>query len=463
MFNIWEQSQVSYSEQANQLFNLPAWQQGKTERQQIIPFLGAGVSVSARKSSAGPTPLDKPPDLAQIEQFCVSLGIEGDSARLFLRMAVFLAARLHAAEKDSGNFNDDQLLDDLQNDASPPTARELARLFSNLSTYSAFKQVVDGLSPLFPKDFINATESQQIDMLKLLARVTRIADPPDPLSSITGYYESKTTRRSLWTNLHLIISGKNKPTLTHKLLAAAAKRYFEQPRVWQDYLILTTNYDCLMEDALDLAKVDYVVLAPRKSDQKVLVRFSNGIENAEELTRMHSGNFYPDNLYLQKDGKMVVVCKMHGCLNPKLTDKDDGLVISDNDYVNYISQMNSVHGTLPSYVNTLMQDKPFLFLGYSLADWNVRSVFETIRKKRGQDFGGQDYAVTSYLGDYELEFFKRNGVAILKTDLNTFVRSVTDVLQKLKGHNSERWGTLVDNILSSLPEMASNQVANANS
>ena len=378
-------------------------------------------------------------------------------------MAVFLAACLQAAEKDLGNFSDDQLLDNLQNNSSPPSARELARLFANLSTYSAFKQVVDRLSPLFPKDFINATETQQIDMLKLLARVTRVADPPDPLSSITGYYESKTTRRSLWTNLHMIISGKNQPTPTHKLLAAAAKRHFEQAHVWQDYLILTTNYDCLMEDALDLAGVDYVVLAPRKSDQKVLVRFSDGIDSAEELTRMHSGNFYPDNLYLSKDGKMVVVCKMHGCLNPRLTDKDDGLVISDNDYVTYISQMNSAHGTLPSYVNTLMQDKAFLFLGYSLADWNVRSVFETIRKKRGQDFAGQDYAVTSYLGDYELEFFKRNGLAILKTDLNTYVHSVAEVLQKLKGNNSARWGTLVDSILSSLPEMGSNQVVNANS
>ena len=65
MFNIWEQSQVIYSEQANQLFNLPAWQQGKTEGQQIIPFLGAGVSVSNRKLTASPTLLDNPPDFAQ--------------------------------------------------------------------------------------------------------------------------------------------------------------------------------------------------------------------------------------------------------------------------------------------------------------------------------------------------------------------------------------------------------------
>jgi len=461
MFDIWEQAQVSYSEQANQLFNLPAWQQGKTEGQQIIPFLGAGVSVSGRKRSASPAALDQPPDPLKIEQFCGSLGIEGESAKLFMRMAVFLAASLNVAEKDLHRFSDDQLQDNLQNDSSPPSARELARLFANLSTYSAFKQVVDSLSPLFPKDFINATEPQQIDMLKLLARITRIADPPDPLSSITGYYESKTTRQSLWTALHLIISGKNKPTLTHQLLAAAAKRYFQQAGVWQDYLILTTNYDCLMEDALDLAKVDYVVLAPRK-DQKVMVRFSDGIEGAEELTRMNSGTSYPDKLYLKKPKNMVVICKMHGCLNPKLTDKDDGLVISDNDYVNYISQMNSAHGTLPSYVNTLMQDKPFLFLGYSLTDWNVRSVFETIRKKRGEDFGGQDYAVTSYLGDYELQFFKRTGVAILKTDLNTFVHSVMAVLQKLKGSNSERWGTLVDGILSSMPEMGGTEAANAN-
>ena len=447
MFDIWEHDDISYRDQADRLFNLPAFQQSKTGMQQFIPFLGAGVSISGRPVSPKPKPISEP-DTARIDETCKTLGLQGESAQLFMRMAIYLALCIESAEKEYPNLNEDQLRDRLRADLSPPSARQLARMFSNLSTYSGFKRVVDSLSSVFPKDYVTATERQQIDMLKRLARVTRIADPPDPLTSITSYFESKAGRASLWENLSLVISGKNQVTSTHKLLAAAAKRYFEQPDVLDDFLILTTNYDCLMEDALDRIGVDYVALTTRKSDQKVLVRFSDTVKDAANLTKTISGMYYPDKLFLRKPKPLVIVCKMHGCLNSALTEKDDGLVISDNDYVNYISQMNSAHGIIPSYVNTLMQDKPFLFLGYSLNDWNVRSVFETIRKKRGEDFGGQDYAVMYYVGEYERLFFKRNDVAILKTDLNSFCDSNVAVLKALKEGNPTVWGDLVDRIIS---------------
>ncbi len=447
MFNIWEGDQIPYREQADKLFDLPAWQLNTTNGQQIVPFLGAGVSISGRTSSAQSGATDKLPDVEAIESCCQQLGLDAKAAKSFMRMAVFLACCLQAAEKDPSNVKDDQLLDYLQNEIYPPSGSELARLFANLSTYTAFEQVVENLKSVFPAGLINATDREQIEMFKLLAKITRIADPPDPLTSITSYYENKNTRGSLWTNLRLVISGKKEVTLTHKLLAAAAKRHFNQPDTWQDYLILTTNYDCLMEDALDTAGVDYVVLTTRRSDQKVLVRFSDRIKDAAVLAQRNSGMYYPNNLSLMKPKSMVVVYKVHGCLNPTLSEKDDGVVISDNDYVDYISQMNSTHGTIPAYVNTLMQNKAFLFLGYSLNDWNVRSVFETLRKKRGEDFGGQDYSVMSYLGGYEKLFFQRNSVTILKTDLNSFVSGIMSVLEGLKQNNPQRWGQLINDIL----------------
>jgi len=445
MFDIWEHDDISYREQADKLFNLPAFQQSKTGVQQFIPFLGAGVSISARPVRPPQKPVSEP-KAELVEETYKTVGLEHESAKLFMRMAIYLALCIEAAEKEYPNLNEDQLLDRLRDDISPPSARQLARLFANLSTYSGFKKVVDNLGGVFPKDYVNANERQQVDMLKRLARITRIADPPDPLTSITSYFESKVGRGSLWTNLSLVISGKKDVTPTHKLLAAAAKRFFEQPDVLDDFLILTTNYDCLMEDALDRIGVDYVALTTRKSDQKVLVRYSDTVRDAANLTKAISGKYYPANLFLKKSKPLAIVCKMHGCLNSALTEKDDGLVISDNDYVNYISQMNSPNGIIPSYVNTLMQDKPFLFLGYSLNDWNVRSVFETIRKKRGEDFSGQDYAVMWYVGEYERLFFKQNGVAILKTDLNAFTDSTVAVLKTLKDGNPALWGELVDKV-----------------
>jgi hypothetical protein len=462
MGDVWEGDRIPYRDQADMLFNLVAWQQKKTEKQQIIPFLGAGVSISARPADPKPATL-APPSPAMIDDFCKLLGLDQGNAKLFMRMAAFIAVSLNKAEKDSPDLSDDQLRDYLQNDKSPPSARQLARLFCNLSTYSSLEQVVDNLQEFFPPGFIDASRTDQINTLKRLGRITRLADPPDPLTSITSYYENKVGRDALWSNLSLVISGKNEPALTHKLIAAAAKHHFSKyNKPLQDYLILTTNYDCLMEDALDTAGVDYVVLTMRKSDQKVLVRFSDGIEDAENLSQLNSESSYPHQFFLEKPQNLVLVCKMHGCLNPRLKNTDDGVVISDNDYVDYIEQMNSAQGTIPAYVRKIMQDKAFLFLGYSFADWNIRSVFQTIRKKRSENLKFRDFAVTSYLGEYEQQFFHKNNVSVLKTDLNAFTSGTINDLKKRKENNPDVWGPIVDSILSTFYNIQSKEPVNAN-
>lgn len=463
MADIWEGDRIPYKDQADKLFNLVAWQQKRTDKQQIIPFLGAGVSISSRPAKPKDAAL-APPDPALIDDFAGKLGLDESNAKLFIRMAAFVALCLNKAQKDKPDLSDDQLLYQLEQDPGPPSARQLTRLFCNLSTYSSLEQVVDNLQDFFPPGFINATKAEQVTTLKRLGRITRLADPPDQLTSITSYFENKVGRTALWSNLSLVISGKNQPTRTHELIAAAAKQHFEQPnKPLQDYVILTTNYDCLMEDALDKANVDYVVLTMRKSDQKVLVRFSDGIRDAKNLTEMNSETSYPQQFFLQKPQNFVLVCKMHGCLNPRLKESDDGVIISDNDYVDYIEQMNSAQGTIPAYVKTIMQDKAFLFLGYSFADWNVRSVFQTIRKKRSENMKFRDFAVTSYLGEYEQQFFNKNNVSVLKTDLNTFTEGIINDLAKRAANNPEQWKPIVEAVLAtSSTTTQSKEPVNAN-
>jgi hypothetical protein len=443
MYNLWQKDEIPYQEQANRLFNLRAWRQNKTEQQQLIPFLGAGVSISCRQ---WPQAKADVPDLGNIDKLVQELGLTQQAATTFFRIAVFLALRLEAADKDNVDVNDEQLLDYLVGEKYPPSAGELARLFSHLSPYTSFNQIAKSVKSSLPPGVVDVSDAELVRILKLLARITRIANPPDALTSITGYFENKNGRDSLWQNLQLIISDKKEVTTTHRLLAAAAKQYLSRPDVHGDYLILTTNYDCLMEDALDEAEVPYVVLATRRSDQKVVVRFSKTIGNAAALSQQNSGVAYAKQFKFEDrpSESLVLIFKLHGCLYSELTDKDDGLVISDNDYIDYISQMNSNEGRIPPDVNTLMQDKPFLFLGYSLSDWNVRSVFQSLRKKRGADFRGQDYSVMAYSGDYERLFFQTNEVAILETDLNTYCAGIIDVIKKLGG---DQWHDFVASVL----------------
>lgn len=433
MFKILNPDQIPYTDQADRLFNLTGGQLNSSGLQRTVPFLGAGVSVSSR--APDPRPSIEPLDSINFEVIFKQAGLEG-RAKVFLEMAILLACLMQSWERQEQNSQrnvDSDLLSNLQQDAYPPSASQLAKLFCQLANYSTFKDIVRRLRQRFPDRSFEASEQDQVEALKLLANVTGVANPPDLLTSITSYFESVGDRDSLWKNLSSVISLKSTPTATHRLLAASARHHLAQKRA-VDYLVITTNYDCLMEKALDDLDVPYAVILTRKSDQKVVVRFSENIPDFEwfnDLNKGELGGNVANGFVLQKSdlGSIVVIYKIHGCLYKKLKREEaDGIIISDNDYISYIKHMGKGSNVIPSHVNILMNNKPFLFLGYSLNDWNIRSIFETMREKRNQYGGVQDVSVMYEIGDFEEVFFQRNDILVLKTDLNSFVDGVTKSL-----------------------------------
>jgi hypothetical protein len=419
-FDILEGNKIPYPDQARKLFNLYAEDLDTVGEQQIIPFLGAGASISARPPNSHKEPEPKFPNPLVIDGISTELGFSG-KARAFLEIAILIGCLLQSSETGNPQTNED-LLQRLKDGEYPPSAGELAGLFSELSAYTGFEGLVKDLRARFPQGLFATKEADQIEAMKLVARVTGIADPPDALASITSYFESKAGRRSVWENLRLTLANKKSPAPIHKLLACSAAEHLDGDGAL-DYLILTTNYDSLMEQALEDRGVPYVVLLTRNQDGKVAIRCSSLVNDPEKLVMRNSDRF-PNNFTLLKSQRLCVLYKVHGCVDPRLTLRDDAIVISDKDYVNYISRMSTNDGAIPSYVTDLMRWKPFIFLGYSLSDWNVRSIFETVRGKRGEEADAQDYAVMHRVREFEKIFFQTNNVIILKTDLNAFVSGV---------------------------------------
>jgi hypothetical protein len=70
----------------------------------------------------------------------------------------------------------------------------------------------------------------------------------------------------------------------------------------------------------------------------------------------------------------------------------------------------------------MMGNRRFLFLGYSLSDWNVRSIFKTVQQKRLAE--DPDFSVNLYVNDYEQVFFDRNNINVCNTDLKSFVAGI---------------------------------------
>ena len=422
-FCIFEEHEISYREQADLFF--PVSRSSSDSEQRLIPFLGAGVSISGR-NFAPPLDLSPPmPEIELLDKFVSDLGLQTTSAKTLLRIAVFLALKLNITEEKK-EFREDQLLESILNLESPPSAGELTEMLAQLSDYATFRPTTEALKKILPKGLIEATDDELISMLKHLAAITGISNSDESLSKISSYYENKTGRSSLWRVLSKVFSEKSRITATHNLVAAAAKHHLNRPDVWQNYLILTTNYDSLMEEALANAGVDYVTLVTRKSDQKVLAQFSESIENADELEKRHSGYYFASNFFLECPTRLAIIHKLHGSLDQQTKDHDDSVVISEEDYVDYIAKSSSQPGMLPHYVKHLLIDKSVIFLGYSLSDLNIQRIFRSMKEESST----QDYAVTIRLSERERSNFERLRVNVLKTDLNTYVSGVLDVVAK---------------------------------
>jgi hypothetical protein len=391
------------------------------EGQKFVPFLGAGVSISGRTFKPGPTLKHPPPKREEVDKAISLLNLTG-KGKTFAEMAILLAYLIQTVEVEAPLETANAFLDRLKDEDYPPSAAELAELFSQRSHYSSFFRISEGLRNLIPAELFSTGEEEQLQMLQLLAKVTRIANPPEALTSIASYFERLEGRKDLWELLKQVISSKKTPTRTHKLLAEAANYHLHQKGAG-DYLVITTNYDCLMEKALDDPdlKVPYVVLTTRKGDPKVLIRCSENVDNRDLLRDRYWNKSYPSSFVLSKSQSLVIIYKMHGCLHPDLSFEDEGLVISDNDYVDYVSQMSKI-GIIPATVSELMRDKRLWFLGYSLSDWNVRSIYETVKLKSNPDGKNlSDYSVMYSVGDFESLFFEKNNITIFQASLNEFV------------------------------------------
>jgi hypothetical protein len=410
--------QIPYSRLAGQLFS----EEFETE-QKFIPFLGAGVSISDRKFTGIRSLKPPPPDRPEIDAALACLRLKG-KGKTFLELAILLAYLIELEDTNTLETADD-VKRRLKEETYPPSAAELSQLFGTSSQYSSFAHIVRALRRLFPEQLMTANEEEQIATLQLLAKVTRIANPPEPLTSITSYFEKLLGRRDMWDLLREIFQTKTVPTQTHRLLAEAAKDHLDKPGA-RDYLIITTNYDCLMESALDTLAVPYVVLTTKRgSVPTVLLRCSKNVRDRDALRKRYWNTRNPSNFTMIKSESVVIIYKIHGCLSSEFDYDDEGVVISDNDYVDYVSHMGKQEGVIPAHVSELMLEKPFWFLGYSLSDWNVRSIYETIKSKSNPDGKEiKDYSVMYSVGDFESLFFRKNNITIFQAALREFVEGI---------------------------------------
>jgi hypothetical protein len=187
------------------------------------------------------------------------------------------------------------------------------------------------------------------------------------LLRVSQYVDAILGEKQLYRYLRAIFAVDYPPSSLHAFIGAlpAVLRERDSPQL----LLITTNYDDLVERAFDERGEAYDVVwyEAKGAGGKFLHRAPGG-----ETTVIELPNKYTE---LSFDERPVVL-KLHGAVD-RTDAKGDSYVITEDDYIDYLSQ-GDIGGQIPMTLRERMADSHFLFLGYSMRDWNLRVILNRI-------------------------------------------------------------------------------------
>lgn len=228
----------------------------------------------------------------------------------------------------------------------------------------------------------------------------------EDLAAIAHYYESKVGRKLLRGELHRIFTGGHPLRPIHELLADV-----EKPQ-----LIVTTNYDDLIERALEARGREFDVVIPAL------------VDDAQPLYRPHGGELAAIQA-MQLERKLAklprtVVYKIHGSII-RGEDPQEEYVITDGDYLRFLMGMTRKQ-VLPAAIGKLFEQRSFLFLGYGLRDWNVRLLLTQLRpylsSKKVREI--VSWAIDELPSEISIRFWRTQAVDIYGMPLDEFAEKV---------------------------------------
>ncbi len=206
-----------------------------------------------------------------------------------------------------------------------------------------------------------------LELARTLAKRSRYPDPNLDLLRVSQYVDAILGAKRLYSYLHSVFDANYPPTSLHRLFARlpALLRKRDRPQL----LVVTANYDDLVERALAAAGEPFDV---------VWYEAKRGPSQGRFLHRLPEGEVVPilrPNKYTRlAPTERTVVLKLHGAIDRANAD-GDSYVITEDSYIDYMVG-GDVGEQIPASLRARMADSHFLFLGYSMRDWNLRVILK---------------------------------------------------------------------------------------
>ncbi len=223
--------------------------------------------------------------------------------------------------------------------------------------------------------------------------------------------------------LHQIFDANYPPTSLHAFLAhlPSALRAKSYPPY---QLVVTTNYDDLLEQAFNQAQEPFDLLT-YEAEGPYAGKFWHYAPGGEPRI-VEKPNEYRDISLLARS----VIFKIHGAVDRVHKGNQDSFVITEDHYIDYLTHTN-ISALIPVTVLEKLRNSNLLFLGYSLKDWNLRAILHNLWGE--QKFKWNSWAIQRNPSELDIKLWKKRDVEMFDIALQDFVLELTKRVDALPG------------------------------
>jgi DNA-binding SARP family transcriptional activator len=247
------------------------------------------------------------------------------------------------------------------------------------------------------------------DVVELTLRLAQRFGYPDSagratLASVAQYVAVMKGSGPLYDELHELLDADLPPTPVHTLLASLPALLRE--RGLPPQVVVTTSYDTALEKAFEAAG-EAVEIVTYLASGRHRGRFCH--IDADGTGRLiDEPNTYATQLSLDRN---TVILKLHGQVERTSAREWESFVVTEDDYIEYLAQ-SEISAAVPVSLAARLRRSHFLFLGYTMADWNLRIILHRLWGDRPLSY--HSWAVQPEPKPLEREFWHRRDVDVLE-------------------------------------------------
>jgi hypothetical protein len=246
----------------------------------------------------------------------------------------------------------------------------------------------------------------------------------EDLLRMSQYAQDKRGDGTLRDHLHGVFAAEYKPTSVHKFLATLPAKLESAGGARHHQLIVTTNYDDALEQALIAAEepFDLVWYSTAGRRPGIPGRFLHKAPDGpvREIKR-------PNEYVLSVEDRTVIL-KIHGAVS-RTNKRDDSYVISEDNYIAFLTN-TSLQRLIPKPLVTMLLESHFLFLGYSLRDWNLRVILHQVFAERDHD--RDSWAIQKEVHEIDKVLWSSREVYLHEVPLDLYVKELSERVAPLK-------------------------------